>query len=76
MWQEHVLLHESNEVYFSAVRASSADLILRNLTNQVFELAHISKEKMHALTRNRQIVWLGFVSWVCVIASGLVLGRH
>jgi hypothetical protein len=76
MWQEHVLLHENNETYFLAVSASSPELILRNLTDQVFELAHISSEKMRALTSNRQIVWLGFVSWVFLITSGLVLARH
>src|SRR5258706_10622664 len=48
MWQRHVLLHEGNEVYFSAVRAASQELILRNLTDQIFELAHISSEKMEA----------------------------
>jgi len=76
MWQEHVLLHENNEVYFSAVQAASPDLILRNLTDQVFELAHISKEKMGALTRTRWLVWVGFWSWVILIASGLILGRY
>jgi hypothetical protein len=76
MWQDHVLLHQNNEEYFSAVRASSPELILRNLTDQIFELAHISKEKMDALTNIRILLWLGFASWVALIASGLLLGRH
>jgi hypothetical protein len=76
MWQEHVLLHENNEVYFSAVQAATPGLILRNLTNQVFELAHISKEKMRALENSRRAIWLGFWSWVILIASGLILGRY
>lgn len=76
MWQDHVLLHEDNEVYFSAVRATTPELILRNLTDQVFELAHISSEKMQALTNIRQVIWLGFASWVALIASGLLLGRR
>lgn len=76
MWQEHVLLHENNEEYFSAVRAAAPELILRNLTDQVYELAHISKEKMHALVRNRWVAWLGFCSWVILVGSGLMLGRH
>jgi hypothetical protein len=76
LWQEHVLLHENNEVYFSAVRALSPELILRNLTDQVFELAHISSEKMRALTNGRRVIWLGFGSWVLLIVSGLVLVRH
>jgi hypothetical protein len=76
MWQEHVLLHEDNEVYFSAVRSAAAELILRNLTDQVYELAHISKEKMRSLAKNRWVSWLGFCSWVILIGSGLILGRH
>jgi hypothetical protein len=76
MWQDHVLLHQNSEEYFSAVRAASPELILRNLTDQIFELAHISKEKMDALTNIRVLIWLGFGSWVALIASGFLLGRH
>jgi hypothetical protein len=76
MWQEHVLLHDSNEGYFSAVRGASAELILRNLTDQIYELAHISAEKMAALNKNRWATRLGFWSWVLVIASAFLLGRH
>ena len=76
MWQDHVLLHKNNEEYFSAVRAASPELILRNLTDQVFELAHISSEKMKALAGVRFLIWIGFASWVVVIASGLLLERH
>jgi len=76
MWQGHVLMHQNNEEYFSAVRAASPELILRNLTDQIFELAHISKEKMDALAGTRALIWIGFASWVVVIASGLLLERH
>jgi len=77
MWQDHVLLHQNNEEYFSAVCAASPEVILRNLTDQTFELAHISKEKMDALAATRALMWIGFASWVVVIASGLLLfERH
>ena len=76
MWQDHVLLHESNEAYFSAVRGAPPELILRNLTDQIYELAHISAEKMEALSKNRWATWLGFWSWVLLIASALLLGRY
>ena len=77
MWQEHVLLHQNNQEYFSAVCAASRELILRNLTDQIFELAHISSEKTRALVKHfGRSVWLGFASWVALIASGIVLGRH
>jgi hypothetical protein len=76
MWQDHVLLHENNEVYFSAVRSAAPELILRNLTDQVYELAHISKEKLDKLHKNRWVSWLGFSSWVVLIGAGLILERH
>jgi hypothetical protein len=76
LWQEHVLLHENNAEYFDGVSSASADLILRNLTDQVYELAHISKEKMAALAYSRWVGWLGFVSWALLVGSGLILGRH
>jgi hypothetical protein len=76
MWQDHVLLHQNNEEYFLAVRTASPELILRNLTDQVFELAHISSEKMKALASVRFLLWIGFASWVVVIGSGLLLERH
>ncbi len=76
MWQDHVLLHENNEAYFFAVRSAASELILRNLTDQVYELAHISKEKISALAKGRGVAWLGFCSWVILIGSGLMLGRQ
>ena len=76
MWQEHVLLHENKEEYFSAVSSAAPELILRNLTDQVYELAHISKEKMQVLAKNRWVAWLGFGSWGILIGSGLILVRH
>jgi hypothetical protein len=76
MWQDHVLLHENNEDYFSAFRGAAPELILRNLTDQIYELAHISKEKMESLVSGRWVVWVGFWSWVLLIASGLFLQRR
>lgn len=75
MWQRHVLLHESNEVYFAAVHDASPELILRNLTDQVYELAHISSKKMEALAKNRWVAYLGFGSWVLIVTSGFFLVR-
>jgi hypothetical protein len=75
MWQGHVLLHKNSEEYFSAVAAAAPELILRNLTDQVYELAHISQEKMAALNNSRWVLCVGFCSWVLFIAAGLVLVR-
>lgn len=76
MWQDHVLLHENNEVYFSAVFEASPELILRNITDQIYELAHISREKMGAISKNRLVGLLGFTSWAILIGCGLFLERH
>lgn len=76
MWQEHVVLHGTGEAYFSAVRAAPPELILRNYTDQIFELAHISKEKMAAIASARAILGLAFLSWCFLIASSLILGKH
>jgi len=76
MWQEDVLSYQNNEEYFSAVREASPELILRNLTDQIFQLADISNAKMRALTNARVSIWLGFASWGVLFASVLLLGRH
>jgi hypothetical protein len=75
LWQDHIMQYGTNAEYFSAVREASPELILQNLTDQVFELAHISKEKMDALTSSRWIIWLGFWSWVVCILCGQSLMR-
>jgi hypothetical protein len=64
IFYEHVLLHRDNSEYFNAVYSASADLILRNLTDQVFQLAHICREKMDVLLRARRPVVLAFSAWV------------
>ena len=73
MWQDHVLLHGTNQEYGAAVRVASEELILQNLTDQVFELAHISKEKMDALRSARGAVYLAVWAWTGSIASSLIL---
>jgi len=73
LWQEHVLLHGNNTEYFEAVQSASQATILRNLTDQVFELAHISKEKMDSLRGAHWAIWLAFWSWAAAVALGLIL---
>jgi hypothetical protein len=41
MWQDHVLLHQNNEEYFSAVRTASPEVILRNTVE-----GHINRLKL------------------------------
>jgi len=75
MWQDHVLAHGTNGAYADAVRGATTVLLLRNITDQIFEVASISKDKMDALVRARFAIWCAFVSWVIAVVSGLLLTR-
>jgi hypothetical protein len=75
MWQDHVLQHGTNTTYFHAVRAASPEILLRNITDQVFELCHISKEKTDAFHRARVCFWVALCSWVLTIVCGILVVR-
>ena len=75
MWQDHVIHHGTNTAYFNAVRAASQEILLRNITDQVFELCHISKEKMDAFQKARAGFWVAFISWVLTIVCGILVVR-
>jgi hypothetical protein len=75
MFYEHILMHTSTDTYFDAVAAAPPDLILRNTTDQVFELAHICRDKMAALTRARTFLFIAFYSWLFNICTGLLIMR-
>ena len=75
MWQDHILQLPKSGEYFEAVRRASAEVILRNITDQVFELAHISKEKMDTLGSGRVALWFGFWSWLMMLMIGFMLVR-
>jgi hypothetical protein len=75
MWQDHVLAHHTQEGYFTAVSDATDAVLLRNLTDQVFELASISKDKMDTLQKARPAFWWTFLAWIGVVISGLVILR-
>ncbi len=75
LYFEHVLLHPMPADYLNAVTAATSELILRNLTDQVFELAHICREKMAALTKARLPIFIAFISWLMNVALGLYVLR-
>ena len=75
MWQDHVIAHQTNTGYFSAVRAASDEILLRNITDQIFELAHISKQKMDAFHQARMALWGAFFSWAGAIIFGVLILR-
>lgn len=75
MWQDHMIKHNSNTDYFDAVASASPQLLLRNITDQTFELSHISKEKMDAFHQARAGFWIAFCCWVTAIGFGMLLLR-
>lgn len=73
IWQEHIIKHSDNSSYFAAVSTVAPNVTLRNLTDQIFELAHISTEKMSAINAGfRLLRYLAF-SWITNVISGLAL---
>lgn len=73
VWQEHIGNFCDNGSYFEAVSAVKPMRILRNLTDQVFELAHISKEKMAAVNAGFVFLRCLAFSWVSNVVLGLIL---
>jgi hypothetical protein len=71
----HVLLHGDNDHYFGAVSEASQGLILRNLTDQVFELSHICHKKMECLRAANLPIGLAFFAWVTNMGLGLWISR-
>lgn len=75
MWQDHVIQHGTNSAYLSALQEASEEILLRNTSDQVFELSHISKQKMDAFHRARRVFWLVFASWALSVVFGILLLR-
>lgn len=66
----HVARFESSEKYFEAVSHAEPELILRNITDQVYELAQIAKVKMDNLRAFSQSFKLTLVAWFLSTAVG------
>lgn len=49
LYYEHVSRHKDSDQYFNAVASSTPDQLLRNVTDQVYELAQICKSKIDSL---------------------------
>ena len=75
VFYEHVLLHRDHNHYFASISEASPDLLLRNLTDQVFELAHICREKMTGLKKTKSPIRLAICAWLINIGMGLWIGR-
>jgi hypothetical protein len=76
LYYEHVLRHEDSEAYYNAVSKAAPQQMLRNITDQVFELSLICKAKLDNL-RGFQVSfkWM-VVAWCVSTAVGFwIIGR-
>jgi hypothetical protein len=71
LYHEHVAAHRDNDEYHAAVLAASPELILRNLTDQIYELGHICRRKMDGLNGTRIPISIAFCAWILNGAFGL-----
>jgi hypothetical protein len=75
LYYEHVASHPNNDEYHAAVSAASSELILRNLTDQIYELGDICRRKMNGLSATRIPISVGFCAWILNGAFGLWIVR-
>lgn len=66
----HVTRFESSEKYFEAVAKAEPEQILRNVTDQIFELAQIAKVKIDNLRSFSKSFKLTLVAWFISTAVG------
>ena len=66
----HVTRFETSDKYFEAVVKAAPEQILRNVTDQIFELALIAKVKMDSLRAFSKSFKLTLVAWFISTAVG------
>lgn len=75
LYYEHVLHHKDNHQYYEALSQASSPKILRNITDQVFQLSHICKSKIDCLREfASSFKWTLFL-WLTSTAIGLWITR-
>ena len=76
LYYEHVIRHKDSAQYFEAVSHASPERILRNITDQVFELSLICKVKMDSLRAFAVSFKWTVVAWCVSTAVGFwIIGR-
>ena len=66
----HVTRFETSDKYYEAVLKADPEQILRNVTDQIFELAQIAKVKMDNLRAFSKSFKLTLVAWFFSTAVG------
>lgn len=69
----HILLHDSNESYYAAVQNVDEKVELRNVTDQVYELAHIVDAKVKALQEMRTYLIVVVISWLVGTGAAVLI---
>jgi pycsar effector protein len=76
LYYEHVLRHKDSGQYFEAVSRANPEQLLRNITDQVFELSLICKVKMDSLRAFAVSFKWTVVAWCVSTAIGFwIIGR-
>jgi hypothetical protein len=70
LYYEHVLRHPDSEQYFQAVAKAGPEQMLRNITDQVFELSQICKAKLENLRAFAVSFKWTVVAWCLSTAVG------
>ena len=63
LYYEHVVHHPNSAAYFEAMNKVNPDEMLRNVTDQVYELAMICKMKVDSLRAFSQAFKITLVAW-------------
>jgi hypothetical protein len=66
----HVTKFSSSDEYFEAVKHAEPEELLRNVTDQIFELAQIAKAKLDSLKAFSRSFKLTLVAWFISTAVG------
>jgi hypothetical protein len=76
LYYEHVVRHKDSGQYFDAVSRASSEQLLRNITDQVFELSLICKAKMDSLRAFAVTFKWTVVAWCVSTGIGFwIIGR-
>jgi Family of unknown function (DUF5706) len=76
LYYEHVLRHKDHDDYFQALRSAGPEQLLRNITDQVFELSQICKAKLGNLRGFAVSFKWTVVAWCISTAIGFwIIGR-
>jgi Family of unknown function (DUF5706) len=77
LYYEHVLRHKDSGAYFEAMSKAGPEQMLRNITDQVFELSLICKAKLDNLREFAASFKWTVVAWCVSTAIGFwIIGRR